>query len=205
MGLAPLRLGVGAAALVLAGAVGAQEAAPVTLRATIESVADGGATLAIRRRSGETATVRLKPATAITLVVPATLADVKPGLFVGVAALPGQEGALNALEVHIFPEAMRGVGEGFRPFDLAPGSTMTNGAVEARVDDVAGPKLKVAYKGGEQTIVVTASTPVVAFAPGARSDLKPGAAIVARGAKAEDGAYDARFVLVGKDGLTPPM
>lgn len=205
MGLALLRLSVAALTFVLVGAAGAQETAPVTLRATIESAADGGATLAVRRRSGETATVRLKPATAVTLVVPASFADVKPGSFVGVAALPGEAGALKAMEVHIFPEAMRGVGEGFRPFDLAPGSSMTNGAVEARVDDVAGPKLTVAYKGGQQTILVAPSTPIVAFAPGARSDLKPGAAIIARGARAEDGAYEARYVLVGKDGLTPPM
>ncbi len=205
MVLSPLQFGVGVLALVLAGSASAQEAPPVTLRATVQSVADDGASLAVRRRSGEDATIRLKPGTSVTLVVPASLADVKPGLFVGVAALPGQEGTLNAMEVHIFPEAMRGVGEGFRPFDLAPGSTMTNGAVEARVDGVVGPKLTVAYKGGQQTIVVAPSTPIVAFAPGARSDLTPGAAIVARAVKAADGAYDAARVLVGKDGLTPPM
>ena len=100
---------------------------------------------------------------------------------------------------------MRGVGEGFRPFDLAPGSTMTNGAVEARIDAVDGAKLTVTYKGGQQTIVIDKSTPIVAFAPGARGDLKAGAAIVARAAKAADGAYEATRILVGKDGLTPPM
>ena len=182
----------------------AEEAPVVAVRATIEAVADDGASLSVRTRSGEAATLRLKPATSVTLVVPATLADVKPGLFIGVAALPGA-GVQNALEVHIFPESMRGVGEGFRPFDLAPGSTMTNGAVEARIDSVDGPKLTVTYKGGQQTIVVDKSTPIVGLAPGARANLKAGAAIVARATKAADGAYEATRILVGKDGLTPPM
>ncbi|MBV8662950.1 MAG: hypothetical protein JO107_07595, partial [Hyphomicrobiales bacterium] len=169
------RLTLSAIALVVAGAASAQQAAPsAAIRATIVSVADDGASLVVHRRSGETATIRLKPDARVALVLPASLADVKPGLFVGVAALPGQNGALNAMEVHIFPEAMRGAGEGFRPFDLAPGSSMTNGAIEARVDGVAGPKLTVTYKGGQQTIDIAANTPIVMLAPGARSDLKPG-------------------------------
>lgn len=200
-----IRFGVGVVALVLAGAALAQEAPVVAVRGTIEAVADDAANLSVRTRSGEAATVRLKPSTSVTLVVPATLADVKPGLFIGVAALPGAEGVQNALEVHIFPETMRGTGEGFRQFDLAPGSTMTNGAVEARIDGVDGPKLTVTYKGGQQTIIVDKSTPIVAFAPGARGDLKAGAAIIARAVKAADGAYEAMRILVGKDGLTPPM
>jgi hypothetical protein len=187
------------------GAAHAQPAPLVAVRATIEAVAEDGASLSVRSRAGEAATVRLTPTASVTLVVPATLADVKPGSFIGVGALPTAEGLQNALEVHIFPEAMRGVGEGFRPFDLAPGSTMTNGAVEARIDSVDGAKLTVTYKGGQQTIVVDKSTPIVAFAPGARGDLKVGAAIVVRAAKAADGAYEAARILVGKHGLTPPM
>ncbi len=199
------RLAATAFAVVFVGAAFAQQAPLVAVRATIEAVADDGASLSVRTRSGEAATIRLKPTTSVTLVVPATLADVKPGLFIGAAAMPGAGGAQNALEVHIFPESMRGVGEGFRPFDLEPGSTMTNGDVEARVEGVDGPRLTVTYKGGQQTIVVGESTPIVGFAPGVRGDLKPGAAIIARGVKAADGAYDAARILVGKDGLTPPM
>jgi hypothetical protein len=199
------RLVAAAFALVFVGAAFAQQAPPVAVRATIEAVAEDGGSLSVRTRSGEAATVRLQPTTSVTLVVPATLADVKPGLFIGVAAMPGEGGVQNALEVHIFPESMRGVGEGFRPFDLAPGSTMTNGAVEARIDGVDGPKLTVTYKGGQQTIVIDKSTPIVALAPGARGDLKAGAAIFARAVKAADGAYEATRILVGKDGLTPPM
>src|SRR5208282_1482693 len=156
-------------------------------------------------RAGEERTVRLGPKTRFVLVVPATLADVKPSTFIGVAALPGDGSELKATEVHIFPESMRGTGEGFRPFDLSPLSTMTNGTIAARVDGVDGSRLTVSYKGGQQIIVVDPKTPVVAFAPGARADLKPGAAIIARGPRENDGSVDAPRILVGKDGLVPPL
>jgi Domain of unknown function (DUF5666) len=183
----------------------AQNPSVVSARATIETVSADGSALSVRTRAGEDQTVRLNPKTRFVLVVPATLADVKPGSFIGVAALPGEGSELRAMEVHIFPEAMRGTGEGFRPFDLAPKSTMTNGNISARVDATTGPKLTVTYKGGEQTIVVDPKTPIVALAPGAKTDLKPGAAIIARGPRQADGSIDAAFVLVGKDGLVPPM
>jgi hypothetical protein len=195
-----------AAAFALAVAPALAQNAPVaSARATIETMSADGAALGVRTRAGEAQTVHLSAKTRFVLVVPASLADVKPGSFIGVAALPGDGSELKAMEVHIFPEAMRGTGEGFRPFDLAPKSSMTNGAISARVDAASGPKLTVAYKGGEQTIVVDPKTPIVAFEPGAQTDLKPGAAIIARGAKQEDGSIDAGFVLVGKDGLVPPM
>ena len=203
--MASLRM-VLAAGFALAVAPALAQNPPVaSARATIETVAPDGASLGVRTRAGEERTVRLGPKTRFVLVVPATLADVKPSSFIGVAAMPGEDGEQKAMEVHIFPEAMRGTGEGFRPFDLAPGSTMTNGNIDARVDATSGPKLTVTYKGGQQTIVVDPKTPIVALEPGAQTDLKPGAAIIARGPKQEDGSIDAAFVLVGKDGLVPPM
>jgi Domain of unknown function (DUF5666) len=192
-------------ALALAPALAQNTPQVARVRATIETVSADGASLAVRTRAGEAGTVHLTPKTLLVLVVPAALADVKPGAFIGVAALPGDNGELKAMEVHIFPEAMRGTGEGFRPFDLAPGSSMTNGNIQARVDAASGPKLTVTYKGGEQTIVVDPKTPIVTFAPAAQADLKPGAAIIARGPRQEDGAIDATVVQVGKDGLVPPM
>jgi hypothetical protein len=149
--------------------------------------------------------VHVKPATRFVLVTPAALTDVKPGSFVGVAAMPGDGNELKAMEVHIFPEAMRGAGEGSRPFDLAPKSSMTNGNISARVDAASGPRLTVSYKGGEQTIVVDPNTPIVALAAGAASDAIAGSNIIARGPKQDDGSIDAAFILVGKDGLVPPM
>jgi len=203
MALARLAL---VAAFTLAVAPALAKAAPLaTARATIETISADGATLGVRTRAAEEQTVHLGPKTRFVLVVPATLADVKPGTFVGVAAVPGEGAELKAMEVHIFPEAMRGSGEGFRPFDLAPKSSMTNGNISARVNAATGPKLTVTYKGGEQTIVVDPKTPIVALQPGARTDLKKGGAIIARGPKQEDGSIDAAFVLIGKDGLVPPM
>jgi hypothetical protein len=195
-----------ATAFALAAAPALAQNAPVaSARATVQTVSADGTSLSVRTRAGEDRTIHLNPKTRFALVVPATLADVKPGSFIGVAALPGEGSELKAMEVHIFPEAMRGTGEGFRPFDLAPKSSMTNGAISARVDAATGPKLTVTYKGGEQTIVVDPKTPIVAIAPGAQTELKPGAAIIARGPKQVDGSIDAAFVLVGKDGLVPPM
>ena len=183
----------------------AQNAPPTAVRATVESVAADGASLSVRTRGGDERTVRLTPKTLFVLVAPASLTDVKPGAFVGVAALPGEGSQLKAMEVHIFPESMRGTGEGSRPFDLGPGSTMTNGTVSARVDAVQGPALTVTYKGGEQAIVVDPKTPIVAFEPGAATDVRPGAAIIARGPRQADGSVEAAFLLVGKDGLVPPL
>jgi hypothetical protein len=183
----------------------AQTSPSAIARATIESVSPDGTQLLVRTRAGDKETVRLSDKTTVTEVVPAALADIKPGAFIGVAALPGDNGALKAMEVHVFPEAMRGTGEGHRPFDLAPGSTMTNGAVAARVDGVDGVNLTVTYNGGRQVIVVDPKTPIVAFAPGGSADLRPGAAIVARGSKQSNGSIEAARILVGKDGLVPPL
>jgi hypothetical protein len=171
-----------------------------------EIVSVDGAILGVKTRSGENIQLRLKEGQPITAVIPAALSDIKPGVFVGAAAMPGKDGALTAMEVHIFPEAQRGFGEGFRPFDLAPGSSMTNANIAAAIDTVDGPKLTLTYKGGEQTILVDKATPIVTFAPGGAADLKPGASIDIFGAaKASDGVYEAPRVLIGRDGTKVPM
>jgi len=192
------------AALALFGLTSIADAQTVRIRGVIESA--NGDSLTVHTREGETVIVRVKQGAPIGAVVKAELADIKPGLFIGAAALPGDGDALKALEVHIFPESMRGTGEGFHPFDLAPGSSMTNGVVSARIETVDGPTLKVAYKGGEQTILVDNRTPVVAFAAGEPGDLKSGAGIIvfATG-KGADGAYEATRVIIGRDGVKPPM
>lgn len=200
-----IRLAAGFLALLLAGPASAQDAPRAPIRGTIESVAGDGASLQVLTREGEHVTVRLKQPPRINAVVAATLADIKPGLFVGAGAMPGADGVQIAMEVHIFPEAMRGSGEGFRAFDLAPGSTMTNGSIQAQVNGVDGPRLTVAYKSGQQTIVIDSHTQIVSFEAGSPADLKPGAAVVARGVKAADGVYDVAFVAVGKNGVKPPM
>jgi hypothetical protein len=183
----------------------AQGAPSAALRGTIERVAPDRESFDVKTRDGQERTLRLQAGAKVARVAAASLADVKPGVYVGVAAVPGEGGALKALEVHIFPESMRGVGDGTRPFDLAPGSVMTNGAVNARVDAVDGPQIVVAYNGGEKSITIDTSTPIVAIAPGGLGDLIAGAAIVARGAAGEGGSFEARNVAVGVGGVVPPM
>ena len=196
-----------AAALLLAlfASASAQQAPPTALRGVIERVAPDRQSFDVKTRDGQERTLRLPADAKVARVAAASLADIKPGAYVGVAAVPGEGGALKALEVHIFPESMRGVGDGFRPFDLAPNSTMTNGAVNARVDAVNGPQIVVAYNGGQQTITVDKSTPIVAIEPGGLGDLMAGAAIVARGAAGAGGDYEANRIVVGVGGVVPPM
>ena len=192
------------ATLAFLGLTSVADAQGVRLRGAIEST--NGQTFVVHTREGETASVRLKQGAPIGALVKAQLADIKPGLFVGAAAVPGPGGALKALEIHIFPEAMRGMGEGFRPFDLAPGSSMTNGNISAVVETVDGPKLTLTYKGGEQTILIDQATPIVTMTPGSIDDLKPGAGIIVLAAsKDADGVYEAQRLIVGRDGVKPPM
>ena len=193
-----------AVALSLLAFTSLAQAQNVRLRGTIDSVK--GDTLVVHTRGGDDATVLLKPSTRFAAVVKADLADIKPGLFVGAAAEPGPDGTLKALEIHIFPEAMRGTGEGSRPFDLTPKSSMTNGNISAKVDGVDGPKLTVTYKGGEQTIVIDKTTPIVAMTAGSTDDLKPGAGVIVfTSGKDNAGTYEAAYVVVGRDGVKPPM
>jgi hypothetical protein len=142
----------------------------------------------------------------VALVVPMALADIKENSFVGVASLKGPDGKLNALEVLVFPEANRGSNEGHFPWDLAPESMMTNATVSTVVASDGGQTLTLKYKGdGTQTIVVKPGVPIVTFAPGQRSDAKPGAKIFMGAQKTADGSFTAARILVGKDGLQPPM
>jgi hypothetical protein len=176
---------------------------PQRIRATIDSV--DGSTLTLKTRAGETRVVRLKEGARVNALIAAHIEDIHVGDFVGAAAEPGPDGKQEAIEVHILPEAARGSGEGFRPFDLTPTSTMTNGAVSTRVVGVAGPTLTLTYKGGQQQIDVTAKTVVVRIVPGEASDLKIGAGVVLFGAlPGADGVLEAGSITVGRD-ISPPM
>ena len=171
--MTPFRNGLAAAFVLAVTPALAQNPPVASARATIQTISADGSALNVHTRAGEDQTIHLSLKTRFVLVVPAALTDVKPGSFIGVAALPGDRNELKAMEVHIFPEAMRGTGEGFRPFDLGPKSSMTNGNISARVDATTGPKLTVTYKGGEQTIVVDPKTPIVAFEPARRRTSSP--------------------------------
>ena len=174
------------------------------VRATIEKV--DGTTLFVKTRDGEDLKITLADKPVIMAIVPATLADLKPGTFVGSGATPGPDGSLVALEVHIFPEAMRGTGEGHRPMEGPPQATMTNANVEVAVGGVDGQVLTLKYKDGEKKLLVTPKTAIVAYTPGDRAELKPGIKIfIAAAQKQPDGSLQAARVSYGRDGLTPPM
>jgi len=192
----------GLIAVCLAGLALAQET--VRVRGTIERME--GAAYVVKTRDGQTVKVTMGDKPLFVAMVKASMADIKPGMFVGSTAMPDADGSLKAVEVHIFPEAMRGTGEGHRPWDLKPQATMTNANVETAVAGVSGQKLTVKYKGGEKTLLVTPETVVVSYAPGDASDVKPGTGIfIAAAQKMPDGTLQTPRITYGKDGLVPPM
>jgi hypothetical protein len=177
---------------------------PMRVRGTVEGM-DGPIYL-VKTRSGDTVKVALADTPLFVAMAKASMADIKPGMFVGTTAMPQADGSLRAVEVHIFPEAMRGTGEGHRPWDLEPQSTMTNANVEAAVAGVSSQTLTMKYKGGEKTVVVTPETVVVTYAPGDKAEVKPGTKIfVAAAEKKPDGTLQTARITYGKDGLAPPM
>lgn len=133
------------------------------------------------------------------------LSEIKPGSFVGTAASTGADGKLTAMEVLLFPEAARGTGEGHYARDLGPNSTMTNGNVDAVVENTRGRDLQLSYKGGSVTVTVPANVPVVTFAPATRADLTPGKKVFVVATPAQPGAFVAQRVVVEKEGVVPPM
>ena len=182
----------------------AQQAQTVSIRGTIERV--DGQDLVIKSRDGSDLNVKLAENARVLALVKASLADIKMGSYIGVTAMPEADGTQRAIAIHIFPEAMRGTGEGFRAWDLRPNSTMTNAAVESIVASAEGEVVMVKYKDGEKKVVIPADTPIVAYAPGDKIEIKPGAKIIIMGAqKQPDGSLLAPAINVGRDGVTPPM
>ncbi|WP_368507078.1 hypothetical protein [Bradyrhizobium lupini] len=176
---------------------------PTRVRGTIESV--NGDTMQVKARSGEDVKLHIASDVNVWGITKISLADIKPGSFVGATTVPGPDGGANAVEVHVFPESMRGTGEGSRPYDLKPNSSMTNATVSESVVGNDGHTLLVKYKDGEKKVFVADNTPVVTFVPGDRSDLKAGAKVIAFMKQLPDGSFETNRVSVGRDGLTPPM
>jgi hypothetical protein len=195
---------VGLAVILPASMAWSQDAPPVRVRGTIERIES--LVLLVKSRDGAELKIVLADNAVAVGVVKATLADIKPGSFVGIGAMPQADGTQRALEVLIFPDAMRGTGEGHYPWDLQPKSTMTNGNVEQVVTSVDGGTLTVKYKDGEKKIIVPLDVPIVTFVPGDKADLKLGVKIfIVAAKKLPDGTLQAARVNYGKDGLTPPM
>src|SRR5258708_10229031 len=194
----------GVALLLSIACASAQQPAPTRVRGEIEKV--DGNTLTVKSREGATVKVVLKDNALVTGVDRAMLADIKQNSFVGITAMPQADGSQKAIEVHIFPEARRGAGEGHRPWDLVPNSTMTNANVEQLVTSVDGPMLTMKYKDGEQKISVPNNATIVQFVNGDKADPRPGAKVfMAAGTKWRKGDVKTAGIKVGKKGIPPPM
>jgi hypothetical protein len=202
-GLRGIVAALGLAGLVTSSTTWAQGSNPVRIRGTIERV--DGESLHVKTRGGADAIVRLADGATITGLVKSSWADIKPGSYVGTAAVEQPTGNLKSIEVQVFPEAMRGVGEGHRDYDLGPKSSMTNGTVGEVMQTGEGRTLTIKYQGGEKTVVVPPDAPVVTYVPSARADLAPGAKVIVTAMKQPDGTLQTNRVLVGRDGLEPPM
>ena len=184
-------------------AIAQQPPTPSRVRGTITGV--DGDVLSVKSRSGEDVKLRMTGDVRVVGIIKISLSDIKLGSFVGATTVPGPDGRQNAVEVHVFPEDMRGTGEGSRPYDLRPNSTMTNATVAETVAGNDGQTLMIKYKGGEKKVVVGPDTPVVTYVPADRSELKAGARIIAFVKQLPDGSFETNRVSVGRDGLTPPM
>jgi hypothetical protein len=189
---------------VLASAASAQQPPTVRIRGTIESM--DGPMLMIKTRDGNDVKVKMTDDLSVIGIAKTSLSEIKTGSYIGVSGMPQPDGSQKALAVHIFPEPMRGVAEGFRPWDLRPNSTMTNATVAETVAGVDGQVIQVKYKDGEKKVVVPPDAAIVAFLSGEKSEVKPGAKIIIFGAvKKDDGSLETNRIGVGRDGIAPPM
>jgi len=201
-------IGATCAVLLASAAVFAQDK-PMRVRGTVEQI--DGAMMTVKSREGDTLKVKLADEVKVVALVKASLADIKPNSFVGSTAMPQPDGTWKAVEVHIFPEEMRGTGEGDRPYDYKPQSTMTNGTVNSlakttmtgTVANEEGTTLTLDYKGGSKKIDVTPQTVIVSYTPGTREELKPGASIyIPAATRQADGTLLTARVNVGR-GVAP--
>ena len=202
----PPALAIAGACLLAAPLLGAANASaqspPPRTRGVITAI--NGDSVMLKTRFGGPVTLKISADTGYIGASKSSLAEVKPGRFIGTAAVPGPNGTLKASEVTIFPDSMRGAGEGHYGWDLGKSSSMTNGTI-GTVTAATKLSMTVDYKGGRKTLAVPDDVPVVDLEAGDRSLLQPGAHVVAFGPKSADGTVDAKRVIVGEKGAVPPM
>jgi hypothetical protein len=176
---------------------------PVRVRGSVVSL--DGSKLVVHAKDGKDVTVNLADNFAALAVVKASMADIKEGTFIGTATVTQPDSTLRSLEVVVFPDKMRGAGEGHYPWDLGSSSMMTNATVANAVKGVEGQTVTVTYKGGEKKIDIPANVPVVALVPATKEEIKPGAVVFVPTQRQPDGSLNGGAVLFGKDGVIPPM
>jgi hypothetical protein len=198
----------GFAVAMLATAGFAQQPQTTRIRAVIEKV--DGNVLMVKARNGDQLKVTMADNARYAAMIKATLDDLKPDTYIGVTSMPQPDGTLKAVAIHIFQPNQRGTGEGHRPWDLTPGSMMTNAAIETKVASADGQTITVKYKQGEKVddkkVLVTPQTVIVRYVPGDKNELKPGVHIIIGAAtKNADGSFGAAALNYGRDGIVPPM
>jgi hypothetical protein len=186
----------------------AQQPQATRIRAMIEKV--DGNVLMVKARNGDQLTVMMADNARYAAMIKATLDELKPDTYIGVTSMPQPDGTLKAVAIHIFQPNQRGTGEGHRPWDLTPGSMMTNAAIETTVASADGQSITVKYKQGEKVedkkVLVTPQTVIVRYVPGDKNDLKTGVHIIIGAAtKNADGSFGAAALNYGRDGIVPPM
>jgi hypothetical protein len=199
-----------AVGVLVATSIGYAQDKLVRIRGTIEKV--DGQNLEVKSRDGKNLKVVMADKVRLTAMVKASLTDLTPDAYIGVTAMPNPDGSQRAIAIHIFQPAQRGTGEGFGPWDLQPGSTMTNAAIASTVAATDGQVVTVRYKEksgegmGEKRVIVTPQTIIVRYVPGDRGEIKPGVRVMLNNARPlPDGTIEAPTVSYGRDGLTPPM
>jgi hypothetical protein len=176
---------------------------PVRVRGSVVSLE--GTKLVVHAKDGKDITVNLNENFAALAVVKSSIADIKEGTFIGTATVTQPDSTLRSMEVVVFPDKMRGTGEGHYPWDLGSNSMMTNATVSNAVKGVEGQTITVTYKGGEKKIDVPANVPVVTIVPATKEEIKPGAIVFVPTMRQADDSLTGGAVLFGKDGVIPPM
>ena len=196
---------LGALAILMAAACAPAfaDGSPVRVRGAVVSI--DGSKLVVHAKDGKDVTISLKDKYAVLAVVKSSIADIKEGTFIGTATVAQPDGSLRAVEVVVFPDSLRGFGEGHYPWDLGPSSMMTNATIANAVKSVEGQTVTATYKGGEKKIDIPGNVPIVGLVPADASDITPGAIVFVPTEKQADGTLVGGAVLFGKDGVIPPM
>jgi hypothetical protein len=198
-----LSAGLALALLAVPAVAQAPQGTPARVRGTVVKL--DGMMLTVKSRDGSDVTMELTEKTGVRTLVKKSLSDIKDGDYVASTGRPGKDGKLHAVEVRIFPDALRGAGEGQFPWDLTPDSVMTNATVSGVTTMAKGETLKVSYKGKESEYIVDPDCPILAFGPGDKDLLKPGVYVVVLGAKQPDGKIIAGNITAEANGIKPPM